>query len=78
MGLCDFSKPEIPVKTAELSNLSISKSAFIGEASVFLFSFVIEDVTSLSAEAGSLLLVLTPEILFLGIAIFLFIKCVVC
>ena len=63
---------------AELSDFSIYKSAFMGEASIFLFSFVIEDVTSLSADAGSLLFVLTPEMLFLGIAIFLFIKCVVC
>ena len=63
---------------AELSDFSIYKSGFMGEASIFLFSFVIEDVTSLSADAGSLLFVLTPEMLFLGIAIFLFIKCVVC
>ena len=51
----------------------------MGEASVFFLFFSIEDVTSLSADVGSaLLLVLTPEILFLGILIILFIKCVVC
>ena len=58
VGLCEVSKPATPEKIAEFYNLSISKSAFIGEESVFLLLSIIDDVTSLSAELGSLLLLL--------------------